>query len=130
MVRLHAPKAYDAALIERNGGMIAQLAPMIPDMFAIDTSASDITSQAKADIWGDYADFSAKAATTAEREKARQLRFRGGRSELQRTVTGGARDDRAPQQHPRLDHLCSRGDGGRGPARPARRRSSGVRPTD
>ena len=30
--------------------MIAQLAPMIPDMFAIDTSASDIKSQAKADI--------------------------------------------------------------------------------
>ena len=61
---------YDAALIEKNGGMIAQLVPMIPDMFAMDTSASDITSQAKADIWGDYADFSAKAATTAERAEA------------------------------------------------------------
>ncbi|HCY04237.1 MAG TPA: hypothetical protein DHU16_02205 [Gammaproteobacteria bacterium] len=61
---------YEAALIEKNAGMIAQLAPMIPDMFAMDTSASDIASQSKADIWGDYADFIAKAATTAERAEA------------------------------------------------------------
>ena len=61
---------YDAALIEKNGGMIAQLAPTIPDIFAIDTSASDITSQAKADIWGDCGDFSVKATMTAERAEA------------------------------------------------------------
>ena len=61
---------YDAALIEKNAGKVAQLAPMITDMFALDTSASGIETEAKAAIWADYADFSAKAATTAERAQA------------------------------------------------------------
>ena len=61
---------YDPALIEKNAGKVAQLAPMIPDLFAMDTSASGLTSDAKAGIWADYADFSAKAATTAERANA------------------------------------------------------------
>ena len=41
---------YDAALIEKNAGKVAQLAPMIPDMFAMDTSASGLPTEAKADI--------------------------------------------------------------------------------
>lgn len=61
---------YDAALIEKNAGKVAQLAPMIPDMFAMDTSASGLQTEAKADIWADYDDFSAKAATTTERAEA------------------------------------------------------------
>ena len=61
---------YDAALIEKNAGKVAQLAPMISDMFALDTSASGIETEAKAAIWADYADFSAKAATTTERAQA------------------------------------------------------------
>lgn len=61
---------YDAALIEKNAGKVAQLAPMITDMFALDTSASGIETEAKAAIWADYADFSAKAATTTERAQA------------------------------------------------------------
>ena len=61
---------YDPALIEKNAGKVAQLAPMIPDLFAMDTSASGLTSDAKAGIWADYADFSAKAATTTERANA------------------------------------------------------------
>ena len=43
---------------------------MIPDMFAMDTSASGLPTEAKAGIWADYDDFSAKAATTAERAEA------------------------------------------------------------
>ena len=62
---------YDAALIEKNAGKVAQLAPMILDMFAMDTSASGfLNGSRKADIWADYDDFSAKAATTAERAEA------------------------------------------------------------
>ncbi|NCF43247.1 MAG: cytochrome c [Proteobacteria bacterium] len=61
---------YDPALIENNAGKVAQLAPMIPDLFAMDTSASSLASDAKAEIWADYADFSAKAATTTERANA------------------------------------------------------------
>ena len=43
---------------------------MITDLFAQDTSASDYATEAKADIWADYEDFSAKAATTTERANA------------------------------------------------------------
>ena len=61
---------YDPALIEKNAGKVAQLAPMIPDLFAMDTSAGGLISDAKAGIWANYADFSAKAATTTERANA------------------------------------------------------------
>lgn len=61
---------YDPELIEKNAGKVAELAPMITDLFARDTSDSGIISGAKAEIWADYADFSAKAATTAERAQA------------------------------------------------------------
>lgn len=61
---------YDPELIEKNAGKVAELAPMITDLFARDTSDSGIISGAKAEIWTDYADFSAKAATTAERAQA------------------------------------------------------------
>jgi cytochrome c556 len=61
---------FDAAVIESNAGKIAVLAPMIPDVFARDTSASGIVTEAKADIWANYDDFSAKAATTTDRANA------------------------------------------------------------
>ena len=61
---------FDAAAIERNAGKIAVLAPMIPDVFARNTRDSGIETEAKAEIWANYDDFSAKAATTAERAKA------------------------------------------------------------
>lgn len=61
---------YDAELIEKNAGKVAELAPMITDLFAQDTSASDYATEAKADIWADYDDFSAKAVTTTERANA------------------------------------------------------------
>ena len=62
---------FDAALIEKNAGKVAELAPMITDLYAQDTSASDYATEAKADIWADYEDYSAKAATTTERANAR-----------------------------------------------------------
>ena len=51
-------------MIEKNAGKGAELAPMITDLFAQDTSGSDYATEAKADIWADYADFSPPAATT------------------------------------------------------------------
>jgi cytochrome c556 len=61
---------FDAAVIESNAGKIATLAPMLPDVFAMDTSASGIETEAKAEIWANVGDFGAKAATTGERAEA------------------------------------------------------------
>lgn len=61
---------FDAAVIEKNAGNVAVLAPMLADVFRHDTSASGPETEAKADIWANYDDFSAKAATAAERAEA------------------------------------------------------------
>lgn len=58
---------FDAAFVEKNAGKIAQLAPMLEDVFAMDTRTSGLQSGAKDGIWEDKADFNSKAATTAER---------------------------------------------------------------
>ena len=58
---------FNAAVVEKNAGKIAQLAPMLEDVFAIDTRTSGLQSGAKDGIWEDKADFNSKAATTAER---------------------------------------------------------------
>jgi len=61
---------FDAAVVEYNAGKMAQLAPMIEDLFATDTRASGLQSGAKDGIWENQADFNEKAATTAERATA------------------------------------------------------------
>lgn len=61
---------FDAAVIEKNAGNVAVLAPMLADVFRHDTSASGLETEAKANIWANYDDFSAKAATAAERAEA------------------------------------------------------------
>ena len=58
---------FDAAVVEYNAGKMAQLAPMIEDLFATDTRASGLQSGAKDGIWENQADFNEKTATTAER---------------------------------------------------------------
>ena len=58
---------FDAAVVEKNAGKIAQLAPMLADVFAKDTRESGLQSGAKDGIWEDMADFKGKAATTTER---------------------------------------------------------------
>jgi cytochrome c556 len=58
---------FDAAVVEKNAGKIAQLAPMLEDVFAMDTRASGLQSGAKDGIWEDKADFNGKVATTTER---------------------------------------------------------------
>ena len=58
---------FDAAVIETNAGKIAQLAPMLEDVFAMDTRASGLKSGAKDGIWEDSDDFKAKVATTTQR---------------------------------------------------------------
>lgn len=77
---------FDAAAIERNAGKIAVLAPMLPDVFSRDTSDSGIETEAKADIWADYDDFTAKAATTAERAEALAAAATQGRGATMKAI--------------------------------------------
>lgn len=77
---------YDAALIEKNAGKVAQLAPMIPDMFAMDTRASGIASGAKGQIWADNADFNDKAQATAESAQALVMATAEGRGAAMKAI--------------------------------------------
>lgn len=53
---------FDAALAERNARRVAQLAPMIPEVFAArDTRAFAVTTQALPGIWDNLDDFRQKA---------------------------------------------------------------------
>ena len=61
---------FDAATVSANANKIAQLAPMIPDVFAMDTRSSGVSSDALGGIWEDSDDYKAKAATATERALA------------------------------------------------------------
>ena len=58
------------ASVSANANKIAQLAPMIPDVFAMDTRSSGVSSDALDGIWEDSDDYKAKAATATERALA------------------------------------------------------------
>lgn len=54
---------FDAALAERNARRIAELAPMIPEVFAAnDTREFTVETEALPIIWGNMDDFSQKAS--------------------------------------------------------------------
>lgn len=61
---------FDAATVSANANKIAQLAPMIPDVFALDTRASGLSSDALDGVWENTDDFKDKASTTTERALA------------------------------------------------------------
>ena len=68
MARQQMP--YDAALMQANAEKIAALAPMIKDVFRMDTTAYDIDTEALDGIWSNMDDFAAKADTVAEKAQA------------------------------------------------------------
>jgi len=68
MARQQIP--YDADVVRGNAEKIAQLAPMLADVFATDTTEFDVDTEALDGIWDNMDDFAAKAATTAERASA------------------------------------------------------------
>ena len=61
---------YDAEVVRNNAEKVALLAPMIPDVFRMDTSGTDLETEALDGIWSNTDDFAAKAATVAERASA------------------------------------------------------------
>ena len=68
MARQQVP--YDADVVKANATKMAQLAPMIKDVFKHDTSASDYETESLPGIWSNMDDFNAKADTLAEKAAA------------------------------------------------------------
>lgn len=65
MARQQIP--YDADRVKHNAERIAELAPMIPDVFRHDTRGADVETEALDGIWENTDDFADKAATVAAR---------------------------------------------------------------
>ena len=65
MARQQIP--FDAERMQYNAERIAELAPMIPDVFRRDTRGADVTTEARDGIWENTEDFADKAATVAAR---------------------------------------------------------------
>lgn len=61
---------YDAAVVRTNAQNIANLAPMIPGLFASDTTAFDVETRAADAVWTSKDDFDAKAAALIEAANA------------------------------------------------------------
>ena len=90
MARQQMP--YDADMVKANATKMAELAAMIPDVFRVDTSASDIETEALDKIWSDMDDFNAKAAALAEKASALAASTAEGQSAFGSAfgATGGA----------------------------------------
>lgn len=77
---------FDAAVVETNMSRIASLGPMIPDLFASDTSEFDsLETEALDNIWTNMDDFADKASALVDAANA-----------AVETAAGG--DDRATRQ--------------------------------
>ena len=61
---------FDAAMARTNSNKIAQLMPMIPDVFALDTRANGLESDTLDGVWENNDDFNSKAAIATERALA------------------------------------------------------------
>jgi cytochrome c556 len=68
MMRGQTP--FDAALIKTRAVNIAGLAPMIPDLFATDTSAFELETRALDNIWTNKADFDSHPGELVEAANA------------------------------------------------------------
>lgn len=57
---------FNADVVAHNAARVAELAGMIPDMFRLDTSASELPTEALDLIWKEKDDFNAKAKALAD----------------------------------------------------------------
>ena len=60
----------DLTVIANNAGRIAELAPMVPETFALDTREFELETEALPVIWDKQEAFTAKAATLEEKARA------------------------------------------------------------
>ena len=80
---------FDATVAERNAIRMATLATMIPEVFATDTRAFDVETEALPVIWENPDDFAAKAAALHEAATAFAATAAGGD---QAATLGGLRN--------------------------------------
>ncbi|MEJ0039761.1 MAG: cytochrome c [Gammaproteobacteria bacterium] len=69
MMRKKAP--FDAAAVQKTAARVEALAPMIPDVFAVDTrKATNVKTRAREGIWSNAADFKVRADDLAKAMQA------------------------------------------------------------
>lgn len=76
MLRKRIP--YDAAHVQKSAARIEALAPMIPDLFKLDTTKFQVKTKAREGIWKSQADFAAKADELAKAAAALSAAAKGG----------------------------------------------------
>jgi cytochrome c556 len=80
----------DGAVLQKVGGRIENLAPMIPEIFATDTrKATNVKTKAREGIWTNAADFKAKADELAKAAAALSAAGKGGdKGEMRKAIFG------------------------------------------
>jgi cytochrome c556 len=76
MLRNRVP--FDAAQVQKSAARIEALAPMIPDLFKLDTRKFQVKTKAREGIWGSMADFTAKADELSKAAAALTTAAKGG----------------------------------------------------
>jgi cytochrome c556 len=76
MLRKRVP--YDQAQIQKAAARIEALAPIIPDVFKLDTRKFQVQTKAREGIWNSQADFNAKADELAKAAAALSAAAKGG----------------------------------------------------
>ena len=76
MLRNRVP--FDAAQVQKSAARIEALAPMIPDLFKLDTRKFQVKTKAREGIWGSAADFNAKADELGKAAAALTAAAKGG----------------------------------------------------
>jgi cytochrome c556 len=81
---------FDGATVQKVGGRIEALAPMIPEAFATDTrKASNVKTRAREGIWTNMADFKAKADDLTKAAQALSAAGKGGdKAEMRKAIVG------------------------------------------
>jgi cytochrome c556 len=81
---------FDGATLQKVGGRIEVLAPMIPELFAADTrKATNVKTKAREGIWTNAADFKAKADELAKAAQALSVAGKGGdKAEMRKAIVG------------------------------------------
>lgn len=79
---------YDQALLSKNAERMTQLAAMVPDYMASDTSKFNDDSDAKVEIWQNKDDFNAKAEAFYQASKALQAVVASGEESAYRGAIG------------------------------------------
>ena len=80
----------DGATLQKVGGRIENLAPMIPEIFATDTrKAANVKTKAREAIWTNAADFKAKADELVKAGQAMAAAGKGGdKTEMRKAIIG------------------------------------------